>query len=306
MTAVKVDGQIYVIDVEVAGQKNFIASYVLKGEKAIIVETGPMSSVQNLIHSLKELNVKAEDVAYVAVSHIHLDHAGGVGPVLKRFPKAKVVVHERGAAHLSNPEKLWQQAQSVLGPLAEVYGKPEPIPSDRIFVAQDGMVLDAGHGVRLKVLETAGHAPHHMSFYETSSNGIFTGDSAGIYLNEINVVVPTTPPPFRLDMALASLEKMAALKPSTLYYTHFGWAKDAVERLQAYARQLKLWASIAKETLERGGSLDDMRERVFERDVAAKKAFEYAKTHEGIGETVLIESMSGILEYLKKFGFIPT
>lgn len=301
MTAVKVDGQIYVIDVEVAGQKNFIASYVLKGEKAIIVETGPMSSVQNLIHSLKELNVKAEDVAYVAVSHIHLDHAGGVGPVLKRFPKAKVVVHERGAAHLSNPEKLWQQAQSVLGPLAEVYGKPEPIPSDRIFVAQDGMVLDAGHGVRLKVLETAGHAPHHMSFYETSSNGIFTGDSAGIYLNEINVVVPTTPPPFRLDMALASLEKMAALKPSTLYYTHFGRAENAMEKLQAYKGQLRLWASIARETLEKGESMEGMRRKILECDGAVQKALEHARMQRVFGETALALSMLGILDYVKNY-----
>ncbi|MEM2356079.1 MAG: MBL fold metallo-hydrolase, partial [Candidatus Bathyarchaeia archaeon] len=141
MSLVKVNEHIYMVDVEVAGARNFIASYILRDEKTIIVETGPISSVYNLIHGLEELGVKPEEVAYVAVSHIHLDHGGGVGPLLRRFPKAKVVVHERGAPHLANPERLWQQAQSVLGPIAEIYGKPEPVPMDRIVAAHDGMTL---------------------------------------------------------------------------------------------------------------------------------------------------------------------
>ncbi|MEM0095573.1 MAG: MBL fold metallo-hydrolase [Candidatus Bathyarchaeia archaeon] len=302
MSLVKVNEHIYMVDVEVAGARNFIASYILRGEKTIIVETGPISSVHNLIHGLEKLGVKPEEVAYVAVSHIHLDHGGGVGPLLSHFPKAKVVVHERGAPHLANPEKLWQQAQSVLGPIAEIYGKPEPVPMDRIVAARDGMTLDAG-GVTLKVLETVGHAPHHLSFYEPLSNGIFTGDSAGIYLNEIGVIVPTTPAPFRLDMALAALEKMASLKPSTLYYTHFGMAEKALEKLQFYAKQLKLWASIAKETLERGEGLDEMRKKVLEQDEAVRKALEYVKAHRVFGEKSLVGSMLGIFEYVKNFGF---
>jgi len=302
MGAVKVAEHIYMVDVGVAGAKNFIASYVLKGEKTIVVETGPISSVYNLIRSLNELKVKPEEVAYVAVSHIHLDHGGGVGPMLRYLPNAKVVVHQRGVLHLANPEKLWQQAQAVLGRVAEIYGKPEPVPFDRIVAAQDGMVLDAG-GVILRVLETVGHAPHHLSFYEPLSNGIFTGDSAGIYLNEIGVIVPTTPAPFRLDMALASLEKMAKLKPSTLYYTHFGVAEKAEEKLQVYANQLKLWASIAKEVIEGGGSLDEMRQKIFEHDDAVRMAVEHVKTHRVFSETSLMGSMLGVFDYVKNFGF---
>lgn len=302
MTVVKVYEHIYMIDVKVAGVKNFIASYILRGEKTIIVETGPISTVQNLINGLKELDVKPEEVAYVAVSHIHLDHAGGVGPILNHFQKAKVVVHERGAPHLASPEKLWQQAQAVLGPVANVYGEPEPVPLDRIVPAWDGMMLDAGGGVALKVLETVGHAPHHLSFYEPLSRGIFTGDSAGIYLNEIDVIVPTTPTPFRLDMALASLEKMASLRPSTLYYTHFGMAENAVEKLQAYTEQLKLWARVVKETLEKGESLEMARKKVFEQDEAVKKALQYAKSQKVFGENSLAGSVRGVFEYVKNFG----
>jgi len=305
MNPVKVDEHIYMVDVEVAGVRNFIASYILRGDETIIVETGPTSAVHNLIHGLERLCVKPEEVAYIAVSHIHLDHSGGVGPVVRRFPKAKVVVHERGVSHLANPEKLWQHAQIVLGHVAEIYGKPEPVPLDKILAAQDGMVLDAGGGVALKVLETIGHAPHHLSFYEPLSNGIFTGDSAGIYLNEIDVVVPTTPAPFRLDMALASLEKMASLKPSVLYYTHFGKVENATEKLQAYAEKLKLWANIAKETLEKGENLNAMRQRIFERDNAVKRAIDYVKTHKIFTEAALVESMLGIFEYVKNFGAVP-
>ncbi|MCS7124852.1 MAG: MBL fold metallo-hydrolase [Candidatus Bathyarchaeota archaeon] len=305
MDALKIDEHIYMVDVKVAGARNFIASYILRGEKTIIVETGPASSVHNLLNGLEGLDVKPEEVAYVAVSHIHLDHGGGVGPLLRRFPKAKAVVHERGAPHLVNPEKLWQQAQMVLGRVAEIYGKPTPVPSERIVAAQDGMVLDAGGGVKLKVVETVGHAPHHLSYYEPLSNGIFTGDSAGIYLNEIDAIVPTTPAPFRLDMALASLEKMANLKPSTLYYTHFGKAENAVEKLQAYAKQLRLWAGIAKETLEKNESLDTMRQKIFERDEAVRKAVQHIKKHKVFSETSLAGSMLGVFEYVKNFGAIP-
>ncbi|MEM3629617.1 MAG: MBL fold metallo-hydrolase [Candidatus Bathyarchaeia archaeon] len=302
MTVVKVDKHICMVDVEVAGVRNFVASYILRGEKTAIVETGPISSVHNLLHSLEELNIKADEVSYVAVSHIHIDHAGGVGPVLRRFPKAKLVVHERGVPHLINPEKLWQQTRFVLGLVAEAYGKPEPVPPDRIMGAQDGMVLDVGGGVALKVLETVGHAPHHLSYYEPLSNSIFTGDAAGMYLNDIDIVVPTTPAPFRLDMALASLEKMADLNPSTLYYTHFGKAGNALEKLQAYAKQLRLWASIAKEALERGQSLDMIRQKIIERDETVKKALEYAKVHRVFSETAFAVSVSGIFEYVKNFG----
>jgi glyoxylase-like metal-dependent hydrolase (beta-lactamase superfamily II) len=301
MVAVKINEQLYMVDVEVSGQKNYIASYVLKGEKTIIIETGPISSVQNLINSLKELNVKAEEIAYIAVSHIHLDHAGGVGPLLKLFPKAKVVVHERGAAHLANPERLWQQAQMVLGTEAEVYGKPDPVPHDKIMAARDGMRLDAGGGVTLNVMETVGHAPHHLSYYEPRSNGIFAGDSAGIYLGEIDVVVPTTPPPFRLDLALTSIEKMARLKPSKLYYTHFGVAEKAVEKLQVYADQLKLWACIAKETLGKGEGLEFMRKKILECDSATRIALEHVKSNRVFNEMSILRSMFGVFDYVKNY-----
>lgn len=301
MQITKLENYLYQIDVETAGIKNFIASYILKGKQVAMVETGPTSSVPNLLFCLKELNVKPEDVVYVAVSHIHLDHGGGVGRLLKYLPKAKVIVHPRGAPHLANPEKLWQQSKEVLGNMAEMYGKPEPVPEERIIAATDGMTFDVGNNISLKVVETLGHASHHVSYYEPLSEGIFSGDAAGIYIKEIDVIVPTTPSPFRLDIALASLDKLIRLKPEVLYYSHFGKAYNAVEKLQTYTQQLTLWAKIAKQGIENKDSLEAISKRIIESDVAVQKAKEYIKVHPFLSETVFNESVRGFIDFVEKF-----
>jgi len=306
MQITKLENYLYQIDVETAGVKNFIASYILKGKQVAMVETGPNSSVPNLLFCLKELNVKPEDVVYVAVSHIHLDHGGSAGRLLKYLPKAKVIVHPRGVPHLANPEKLWQQSREVLGNIAEMYGKPEPVPEERIIAATDGMTFDIGNNIRLKVVETLGHASHHLSYYEPLSEGIFPGDAAGIFLNEIDVIVPTTPSPFRLDVALASLDKLISLKPKVLYYSHFGKAYNAVEKLQTYAQQLKLWAKITRQGIENKDSLEAISKRIIESDVAVQKAKEYIKAHPVLSETVLNESVRGFIDFVEKFKEIPT
>jgi glyoxylase-like metal-dependent hydrolase (beta-lactamase superfamily II) len=302
MSVAKLEEHVYLIDAETAGIKNFIASYVLKGERVAMVETGPTSSVPNLLAGLKQLNVKLEDVAYVAVSHVHLDHAGGVGTLLKHLLNAKVIVHPRGAPHLVHPEKLWEQSKMVLGSITELYGEPEPVPEDRILAAADGTVFDVGNGVSLRVAETLGHASHHQSYYELSSQGIFTGDAAGIYLGGVDVVVPTTPAPFRLDVALASLGKLLSLKPVNLFYSHFGRACDAAGKLEAYVQQLKLWAEIAKQGLDNGESFESIGKRIFERDAAVQEALEYVKVHPILGDTVLTHSVRGVVDFVQKYG----
>jgi glyoxylase-like metal-dependent hydrolase (beta-lactamase superfamily II) len=304
MSIKKIGDHIYLIDLEAGGIRNFVASYVLIDESIAIVETGPASSIPNLLHGLNELNVKPEDVAYIAVTHVHIDHSGGVGTLLRALPKAKVIVHHRGAIHLANPDRLWQQSKMVLGEkIAEIYGKPEPVPMEKIVAASEGLNFKIGDDVALKVIETLGHAPHHLCYYEPLSEGIFTGDAAGVYIDEIEVIVPTTPPPFRLDIALSSLEKLANLKPKVLYYTHFGVAHSALEKLEAYSGRLKLWAKITRQAIKNGENFEAIRKRIFENDEAVGKAREYIKAHRGVlGEAVLNESLEGFISYLKEFG----
>lgn len=305
MSVTKIGERIYLIDVQAGGIKNFIASYVLKGKHVAIIETGPTSSVPNLLSGLKELDVKLENVAYVAVSHIHLDHGGGVGTLLKYLPKAKVVVHPRGAPHLANPEKLWQQSRDVLRGIAEMYGEPEPVPKEEIIAAIDGMTFDIGDDVKLRVVETLGHASHHQSYYELSSESLFPGDAAGIYLSEFDAIVPTTPSPFRLDIALASLDRLMSLKPKALYYTHFGKASNPSEKLQTYAKQLNLWAKVVKLGLEEKENLKGISERIIKSDRVVQKALEYIRVHPVLSETVFNESLRGFIDFVGKFGWNP-
>ncbi|MEM3640593.1 MAG: MBL fold metallo-hydrolase [Candidatus Bathyarchaeia archaeon] len=306
MHAAKIGEHVYLIDVETAGIKNFIASYVLKGKSAAIIETGPTSSVLNLLSGLKALKLDPRDITYIAVSHIHLDHGGGVGTLLKYLPNAEVIVHQRGAPHLVNPEKLWQQSIITIGNVAEVYGEPEPVPEERIITASDGSVFDVGNNVEFKVVETIGHASHHLSYYEQINEAIFTGDAAGIYLNDIEAIIPTTPPPFRLDMALSSLDKLIKLKPKVLYYSHFGKAHNAVENLQKYMQQLKFWAKIVKKGVENNENVDAISKKIIESDEATQKAIKYITVHQTISEGMLYRSIQGFVDFIEKFKEIST
>jgi glyoxylase-like metal-dependent hydrolase (beta-lactamase superfamily II) len=290
---------LFIIDLETGGIPKIIASYVLKGDKTIIVETGPSSSIPNLLSGLKELDVKTDDVAYVAISHVHIDHGGGAGCLLKLLPNAKVIAHPRGVPHLVNPEKLWLQAKEVLGPVAETFGEPVPVPEDRIIAAADGVVFEVGN-VKLKAIETLGHASHHLSYYESMNRGIFPGDAAGIYLSQFDAVVPTAPPPFRLDIAFSSLQKLVRLNPQALYFSHFGSACDAVKRLQDYAVQIQLWADISREGVKDRWGFSKIRERTLAEDEVMRKLAGHLKSHPIYVKTVLENSVQGFINFAEK------
>jgi glyoxylase-like metal-dependent hydrolase (beta-lactamase superfamily II) len=294
---------LYLIDLQTGGLKGLIASYVIRGKKSIIVETGPTSSVPNLISGLKELDIGMEDVAYVAISHIHIDHGGGAGSLIQFLPNAKVVVHPRGVAHLVSPEKLWIQSKEVLREVAGIYGAPEPVPENKIIAASDGMILNAGNDVEVKAVETLGHASHHLSYYSSTHKVVFPGDAAGIYLSDFDVVIPTSPPPFHLDVALASLAKLARNEPEILCYSHFGQASGAVKRLHDYSTQIQLWARIAQEGLANKCSLDEIRARILDQDEAMHRIASFIETNPILKRTTIGNSVQGIVDFVEKSRF---
>jgi glyoxylase-like metal-dependent hydrolase (beta-lactamase superfamily II) len=289
---------LYQMDLETGGFKNLICSYVLKGARVTLVESGPTSSVPRLVEGLKELRVSFEDVEYVAVTHVHLDHGGGVGTLLKLLPNAKVLVHPRGMPYLADPTRLWESAQQVLGYVSEIFGKPEPVPKERLIPVSEGS-FDLGDNVRLEVFETLGHASHNLSFLETLNGGVFPGDAAGTYFPEFDVVIPTTPPPFRLDVALASLDKLISLKPTALYYSHFGKASDAVQRLKDYKVQLQLWGKIAEEGVKEKQSFNQICERIIREDKVMNRLASFLSTHPIYSVTALGNTVRGFFEYAK-------
>ncbi|MGQ9566037.1 MAG: MBL fold metallo-hydrolase [Candidatus Bathyarchaeales archaeon] len=305
MKTQKISNHLALIDVEPAGFENFIASYVIQGEKIAIIETGPTSTVNNLLEGLKELEVKFENVHYLAVSHIHLDHGGGAGTLMKHLPNAKLIVHPRGASHLVKPEKLWEQSLQVLGKIAELYGKPEPVAKERILDTYDGMMVNLGKSIELEVVETLGHASHHQSYFEKHSRTVFPGDAGGIYLDQFDVIVPTTPPPFHLETTLASINKLLQKKPKQIGYTHFGLAENAEEKLKRHVSQLKLWAGIVADGVKKGESLETISGRINKNDPAVKAVANYIKTHPIMSRGIVKQNVEGFISYFQKFAKQP-
>jgi hydroxyacylglutathione hydrolase len=201
--------------------------------------------------------------------------------------------------HLIDPERLWPSSQSVLGFISEIFGKPEPVPKDRIIPVTEG-TFDLGDGAKLTAIETVGHASHHLSFQESFNGGVFPGDAAGTYIPDFGVIVPTTPPPFHLEAALASLDRLISLNPTALYFTHFGKATDAVQRLKDYKLQLQLWARIAEDGVDKNQSFEAIRDRIIAEDKVMNRIAGFVKSHRIYSKTMLENCVRGFVEYAKQ------
>jgi len=300
MSVKKISDFLYLTDLKPAGFPNFIASYTVLGDKIAIVEAGPTSTVKNLLNGLDEIGVKKSDVSFIAISHIHLDHGGGVGTLMRHLPNAELIVHPRGAPHLVNPEKLWSQSKQVLGRVAELYEAPVAVPPERILPASDGMTLDLGKGMELEIVETLGHASHHLSYFERNDRTLFPGDAAGIYLNQFDVIMPTTPPPFYLETTLASIDTLEKKVSRFLCYTHFGVAANATEKLERHAAQLRLWAEVVANGLQEGKTLEAIIENICQRDPAMRTVSYYIRTHPIIGRGMLRQNVQGFAGYIQR------
>jgi len=298
----KLNNFLYMIDVKPAGIENLISSYVLKADRVAIIESGPLASVENLLAGLEEIGIRNEQVNYLAVSHVHADHAGGAGALLRHLPNAKLLVHPRGAPHLVNPEKLWTQTKQALGKIAEMYGEVQSVLKERIITVTDKTIVNLGKNIELKVLETPGHASHALSFYENTARGIFTGDTAGIYLNKFDVVMPTTPSPFHLEKTLTSLSRLVEMAPKKLYYSHFGPAGDAVKKLKAYVVQLKLWGETVFDGMKDDEDFVTIHRRILEKDVSMRAVNDFIDSHVVFRE-IRKWDVQGFIEYFKKYSF---
>ena len=237
------------IDTRMGGVPEITAGYlILTGERPALVETGPQRVAATVAEGVRRAGVPPEDLAYVVVTHIHLDHAGGVGDLVRAFPNATVVVHPAGAHHLSSPERLLASSSRVYGPLMDtVYGGLTPVERERIHAAEDGEALDLGRGRRLELLHAPGHAKHHMAAFEPDTGALFAGDAVGVLLPATGVLRPATPPSdFDRDLALRSLQAFRERDPAYLVLTHFGPIGPPGERLAEAEEKLRRWCETAE------------------------------------------------------------
>ena len=242
------------IDTLLGGWERMTAGYLIEGPSPVLVETGSQSSVPALLAALEGLNVAAADLAGVAVTHIHLDHAGGVGDVARAFPNATVYVHEKGARHLADPTRLVKSAAMVYGDLLDsLYGRLEPTPPERLHVLADGEEIVIGPGRSLTTVDSPGHAKHHLALHDSESGLLFCGDAVGVKLPDGGVLRPSTPPPdFDLDLALHSLDRFAARRPSGLALAHYGLLPDPADTLDEAGEVLRQWAEVAESAWREG------------------------------------------------------
>src|SRR3954466_4601613 len=216
------------IDTLLGGWHNVTAGYLVTGREPVLVETGSQSSVDALLAALAHLTGAPTDLAGIAVTHIHLDHAGGVGDVARAFPNATVYVHEKGARHLVDPTRLINSAAMVYGDrLDSLYGRLDPTPSERIHVLADGETISVDANRTLTTVDSPGHAKHHLALHDSESGLLFAGDAVGVRLPDAGVLVPAPPPPAcDLAQALASLRKFADRSPSGIALAHYGLVPD--------------------------------------------------------------------------------
>lgn len=216
---------------------------IVQDNRAALIDVGSNFSVPHLLNDLAAQQIPVENVDYVIVTHVHLDHAGGAGKLIQALPNARLVVHPRGARHMIDPRKLVAGATEVYGEaeMQRSYGVIEPIPAERVIEAEDGKML-ALAGRPLVFFDTPGHAKHHFCIYDELSQSFFTGDTFGISYREFDspkgffIFATATPVQFDPAAMHSSINRMLSYQPKYMFLTHFGkvaQVSEAADKLHA-------------------------------------------------------------------------
>lgn len=234
----------FLIDDYDLGRSNRTGTTVLLGDKIALIETCASPSLPYIIEGLMHLHISTNDIAYIIVTHIHLDHAGAAGLLMALCPNATLLVHPRGARHLIDPSRLISGAQAVYGDRFDpLFGPIVPVAKNRIITMQDGDFLQLSNERTLTFYDTPGHAKHHLSIHDSLTNGVFVGDTIGVYYKElqdckVELYLPSTSPSqFDPAAMLHSLQRIMDLRPEYIFFGHYGASTNVKE----IASQLAYW-----------------------------------------------------------------
>ncbi len=226
MTAIEVVPGVRAVDLWDRGRAHHTSGYFINAPRPAVVETGATRSVPVWLEAFAEIGVAPSEIAYVIVTHIHLDHAGGAGTILHHLPAAQVVVHRHGARHLADPSRLIAGARQVFGAhLEEYFGLPEAVPESRLLVPDSEAGVDLGGGHRLRFFDAPGHARHQHMILDAASGCLFSGDELGGRFVDVasDYVLPDTAPnQFDPEAMLRSARLACALRPEAVLFSHFG------------------------------------------------------------------------------------
>ena len=293
------------LDLNFYGVKGVIASVIVYGPGgAAIIDPGPSSTLPALRAGLDRAGIALADVRAILLTHIHLDHAGATGTLVRENPALRVYVHEKGAAHMVDPSKLIASATRLWGDeMDRLWGEMRPVPEGNLDILRGGERLAAG-GRDLDVAYTPGHASHHVSYFSRDSGIAFVGDTAGVRLQAGRFIMPPTPPPdVDLDAWRDSVARISAWRPETLFITHFGPYAPVAAHLTEMTDHLELTSGLVKTSLARQGT-DDEREAWFRdeirRELRRRMTESEAQAYEVAGRFDL--SWRGLARYWRKTG----
>ena len=236
-----------ILDIPIPGYSDFITPWLIQETgfglvmgtglyRTILVDPGPACGIPSLLECLSQLGVRRLD--YVLLTHVHIDHAGGIADLASAYPALKVVAHDRGRVHLLDPARLWEASVQTLGDVAKAFGPISPLPERNL--------LPQFRGVEgITVIDTPGHAPHHQSYLFRCGERdvLFSGEAAGVFVPR-NYLRPATPPRFFYDVSQNSLDRLRAVSASAICYGHCGYSHDVSHLLQAAGAQLALWRDV--------------------------------------------------------------
>ena len=292
------------IDLDFRDTEGLVAAYLLpEPEGWMLVETGPSTCRESLIHGVARAGVGAEEVRHVLVTHIHLDHAGGMGAVVDAFPRATFYAHELGVPHLVDPTRLVASARRAWGSAMDtLWGPIAPVPAARIVALSGGERFPL-RGGELRVLATPGHARHHFAFFDSGLRAIFCGDGAGVRLPHSSHLRPAVPPPdLDLDQLFASIEAMRATDPRLVLFSHFGPSPDGVADLVRYRSVVEHWRDVALAAALERPEVDFIEMRLREFDLSTLEQESVSERESLVSGYQL--AAAGFLRYFETHGML--
>lgn len=241
-------------------EEEIIGSYLLAGNGELaLIDPGPSSTLDALLERMRFTGFDPQDLTHILVTHVHLDHAGAVGSLARRVPKARVSVHKLGAPHLLDTSKLVASAKRIYGEkMQQLWGTIEPAPEEQLNVLEGNEILNIA-GRRLEVHYAPGHAVHHVIFFDAHSGELFAGDVAGVRLQGNDFVRPPTPPPdLDLEAWSASLDLLKRLRPDVLYIAHYGAVRNMISHISSLRERLYGWGDFVLHAMNEGKSEEEI------------------------------------------------
>ena len=302
---------VYLVDIHDQGESERTSCYIIAAEKVALIETGAAPGAGYLMAALKNLGISPEQVEFIIVTHIHLDHSGGAGVMAAKLPNSRVIVHPRGARHLIDPSRLIAGAKAIYKDrFDDLFGTVLPVPKERVYTPEDGETLDLGGGRSLTVYHTPGHARHHFVIHDPASQGIFSGDALGIRFYALSKLLgrdftlPSTPPSeFDPQAVVEVIDRIIKLDLENIYFTHFGKASGAPAILARNRELVGDFEATGRQVFTSGGGSEEVEGALWQ--LVMQELTQYGvvdREHPAVKflELDMELNAAGIVDYLQK------